>query len=131
MKKQGILNAQLSRVIAELGHTDALVIADAGLPIPADVERIDLALTGGIPSFMDVLNAVLGEMQVERAVIAQEMQTKSSQLYSQIGTTVKNSPIGEVPHEEFKRLTAQARAIVRTGEFTPYANIILYSGVVF
>ena len=131
MKKQGILNPPLSRVIAELGHTDALVIADAGLPIPADVERIDLALTGGIPSFMDVLNAVLGEMQVERAVIAQEMPTKSPQLYSQIGTTVKNCPIGEVPHEEFKRLTAQARAIVRTGEFTPYANIILYSGVVF
>ena len=131
MKKQGILNPQLLRVIAELGHTDALVIADAGLPIPSGVERIDLALVGGTPSFLDVLNAILGEMQVERAVIAQEMQTKSSQLYSHIGATLKNCPIDEVPHEEFKRLTARSRAIVRTGEFTPYANIILYSGVVF
>ncbi len=77
------------------------------------------------------MNAVLGEMQVEHAVIAHEMQMKSPQLYSQIGTTMKNRPMGEVPHEEFKRLTAQARAIGRTGEFTPYANIILYSGVVF
>ncbi len=131
MKKPGILNPQLSRVIAELGHTDALVIADAGLPIPAGVERIDLALTGGIPAFMDVLKAVLGEMQVERAVIAHEMQIKSSHLYAQIGTLMKDCPIGEVPHEEFKLLTARSRAIVRTGEFTPYANIILYSGVVF
>ncbi len=131
MKKQGILNPQLSRVIAELGHTDALVIADAGLPIPAGVERIDLALVGGIPSFMDVLDAVLNEMQVERATIAREMQTKSPQLYVQIGSTMKTCPLSEVPHEEFKLLTAKARAIVRTGEFTPYANIILYGGVVF
>ena len=131
MKKQGILNPQLSRVIAELGHTDALVIADAGLPIPAAVERIDLALVGGIPAFMEVLNAILGEMQVEHAVIAREMQTRSPQLYAQIGLALNNCPFDEVPHEEFKPLTARACAIVRTGEFTPYANIILYSGVVF
>src|SRR5512143_2141197 len=92
MKKHGVLNPQLSRVIAELGHTDALVIADAGLPIPADVERIDLAVTGGIPSFMDVLNAILEEMQVERAVIANEMQAKSPQLYRQVGAALKNCP---------------------------------------
>lgn len=131
MKKHGILNPQLSRVIAELGHTDALVIADAGLPIPPGVERIDLALTGGIPRFTDVLSAILGEMQVERAVIAREMQAASPQLHAQIGATMNNCPIGEVSHEDFKLLTARARAIVRTGEFTPYANIILYSGVVF
>jgi len=131
MKKHGILNPQLSRVIAELGHTDALVIADAGLPIPATVERIDLALVGGIPAFMEVLNAILGEMQVEHAVIAREMQTRSPQLYTQIGLALNNCPLDEVPHEEFKPLTARARAIVRTGEFTPYANVILYSGVVF
>ena len=131
MKKQGILNPQLSRVIAELGHTDALVIADAGLPIPAGVERIDLALVAGVPSFLEVLNAILSEMQVERATIAREMRPKSAPLYAQIGSILKNYPLNEVPHEEFKLLTAQARAIVRTGEFTPYANIILYSGVVF
>jgi D-ribose pyranase len=131
MKKRGILNPQLSRVIAELGHTDALVIADAGLPIPADVERIDLALSGGIPSFLDVLNVILGEMQVERAVIAYEMQAKSPSLYARVRAAMHGCPIGEASHEEFKLLTHGARAIVRTGEFTPYANIILYSGVVF
>jgi D-ribose pyranase len=131
MKRHGILNSQLSRVIAELGHTDALVIADAGLPIPPDVERIDLAVTGGVPSFMAVLNAILDEMQVERAVIAREMQAKSPQLYAQLAATTINGPIDELPHADFKVLTGRARAIVRTGEFTPYANIILYSGVVF
>jgi D-ribose pyranase len=131
MKKQGILNPQVSRVIAELGHTDALVIADAGLPLPAGVERIDLALAGGIPSFLDVLQAILGETQVERVVIAQEMQTKSPPLYLQISATLQDCPIAVVPHEEFKLLAARSRAIVRTGEFTPYAKLILYSGVVF
>ena len=36
-----------------------------------------------------------------------------------------------VSHEEFKRRTAKARAMVRTGECTPYANIILIAGVKF
>ena len=36
-----------------------------------------------------------------------------------------------VSHDELKRLSQGARAAVRTGEFTPYANIVLFSGVVF
>ncbi len=120
MKKHGILNPQLSRVIA-----------DAGLPIPPGVERIDLALTGGIPQFMDVLNAILSGMQVERATIAREMQDRSPQLCAQVSTAMRTCPMSEIAHEELKGLTARARAIVRTGEFTPYANIILYAGVVF
>ncbi len=131
MKKRGILNHELIEVIATLGHTDALVIADAGLPIPSQVRRIDLAVVGGVPKFTEVLRAVLDEMQVEHATIAREMATKSPQLHAELMVALGSVPVSDVSHEEFKQLTHNARAIVRTGEFTPYANIILYSGVVF
>ena len=131
MKKHGILNHELVEVIATLGHTDTLVIADAGLPIPAEVRRIDLAVVGGVPRFMEVLRAVLDEMQVEHAIVAGEMSIRSTHLRGELASALGSIPVGEVSHEEFKQLTRQARAIVRTGEFTPYANIILYSGVMF
>lgn len=131
MKKIGTLNQPLSAVIAGLGHMDQLVIADAGLPIPAGTRRIDLALKAGIPGFVDTLAAILEEMQVESAVIAGEMVSTSPQIYQQVCEMLPDIPIEIIPHEEFKKLTGEARAVVRTGEFTPYANIILNAGVVF
>ncbi len=131
MKKHGILNHELSEAIATLGHTDSLAVSDAGLPIPAGVQRIDLAVIGGVPGFLPVLRAVLDDVQVERAVIAREMRTASPELYQQIRDALGEIPVEEVSHEELKQLTHQARAVARTGEFTPYANILLYSGVVF
>jgi D-ribose pyranase len=131
MKKTGLLNQPLSAVIAGMGHTDSLVIADAGLPIPAFVERIDLAVADGIPGFMEVLRATLGELQVEHAVLADEIKDRSPALHAQILEALGAIPVSYVPHEDFKALTGEAAAVVRTGEFTPYANIILFSGVVF
>lgn len=131
MKKTGLLNQPISAVIAGLGHTDTLVIADAGLPIPPETRRIDLALAKNIPTFLDTLRVVLTEMQVERAIIAEEMLTASPQIYQALKELMGNVSIETVPHSHFKELTRTARAVVRTGEFTPYANIILAAGVVF
>lgn len=131
MKKRGILQYELSQTIAMLGHTDSIVIADAGLPIPPTVKRIDLAVTGGVPKFIDVLRAVLDDVQVERAVIAREMREVSPALYRELCALLGSIPIEEVSHTDFKMQTHNARAIVRTGEFTPYANVILFAGVVF
>ena len=131
MKKTGLLNQPLSAVIAGMGHTDSLVIADAGLPMPPFVERIDLALADGIPGFMQVLRATLGELQVEHAVLAAEIKDRSPALHAQILETLGSIPVSYVLHEDFKAQTEDAAAVVRTGEFTPYANIILFSGVVF
>lgn len=132
MKKSSLLNAPLSGVIASMGHTDGLAIADAGLPIPDGPERIDLAVRNGLPAFLDVLDAILEELQVERALIAEEMLSASPDLHRALVERLGNGvQIDTVPHERFKVQTKQAQAIVRTGEFTPYANVILYSGVVF
>ncbi|WP_432408960.1 D-ribose pyranase [Wukongibacter sp. M2B1] len=139
MKKGLLLNSEISYAISKLGHTDGLVIADSGLPIPSDVKRIDLAVTKGIPSFLDVLDTVLDEQRVEEVVIADEIKKASPDMYKSIlerVTKIKEEEnieikIIEVPHEDFKRMTIDAKAIIRTGEFTPYANVILKSGVVF
>lgn len=131
MKKTGLLNQPLSRVIAGMGHTDTLVVSDAGLPVPADTERIDLALKQGIPKFIDVVTAVLGELKVERAIIASELQGKSPQIHKALVELLGDVPIDTVTHENFKTRTASARAVVRSGEFSPFSNVILVAGVVF
>ena len=131
MKKQGILHPELSDLIASMGHTDALVVADAGLPIPDELWRIDLALTQGIPPFLDTVRAILAELEVQEVIVAEELSSKSPELYEHLRALLGDIPISAVPHEEFKERTCDARGIVRTGEFTPYANVLLISGVVF
>lgn len=131
MKKVGTLNQPLSEVIAGLGHKDQLVIGDAGLPISLETQRIDLALTQGVPTFLETLLVILEEVQVESVLIAEEMIDVSPALYEQMKDLLADIPIDTIPHAEFKSQTRKARAVVRTGEFTPYANIILVSGVIF
>ena len=128
MKKIGILNQPIASVVAGLGHTDTLVVADAGLPIPSETQRIDLALTEGIPTFLDTLRVVLEEMHVEQAIIAEEMLKVSPGVYEAIKELLGDVPVEIVPHISFKEQTRASRAIIRTGEFTPYANVILVAG---
>ena len=131
MKKTRLLHAELSGLIARLGHGDMLVIGDAGLPIPEGIQRIDLAVTANLPRFIDVVDAVLSEMCVESAVIAVEIQGRNPGVELELRAKLGATPVSLVPHEDLKALSAKARAIVRTGEFSPYANVILRSGVVF
>ncbi|EIB97647.1 D-ribose pyranase [Pantoea sp. Sc1] len=139
MKKGRLLNAELSHVIARLGHTDTLTIADAGLPIPAGPQRIDLALTPGTPDFMQVVNAVALEMQVESALMAEEIQQHNPPLHcaliaalealqQQQGNVIT---IRYLSHEQFKQHTQRSQAVIRSGECSPFANVILSAGVTF
>jgi D-ribose pyranase len=131
MKKDGILNQDLLEVMGSLGHTDRIVVCDAGLPIDPNVKRIDLAITKGVVPFMDVLKPLLSELVVEKIILAQEMVAKSPAMHQEIVAVTKGIPVERVSHEEFKKLTCGAKAIIRTGECTPYANVILQSGVNF
>lgn len=134
MKKTPLLNIALSRLIASLGHGDLVVIGDAGLPVPPGVELIDLALTAGVPDFVSTLNVVLSEMQVECHVLAQELFAKAPPALATLERLNGEGALGvrqAVSHDDFKHMTRQARAIVRTGECQPYSNIILIAGVTF
>jgi D-ribose pyranase len=139
MKKTALLNAPISSAVARLGHGDSLCIGDAGLPVPQGVERIDLALMVGVPSALQVLKAVTLEMYVERAVIASELRDVQPEFHTELRKALdtisesqgKNIQIDLVSHEGFKRQTVQCQTVVRTGECTPFANVILFSGVTF
>lgn len=131
MKKTTLLQSDLSHVIATLGHMDMLVIADAGLPIPAGTRRIDLALTQGVPGAIQTLKVILDEMKVEKVILAGEVKDRNPRFLTDVQKLLPGVPVEFVSHTELKTRTTQARAVVRTGEFSPYANVILVSGVVF
>ncbi|MBM7648242.1 D-ribose pyranase [Bacillus ectoiniformans] len=131
MKKQGILNSHISKVLADFGHTDWLVIADAGLPVPDGVMKIDLALTLGTPSFVETVTAVEKDMVIEKVIVAEEIVTANEAASSYIKDQFKETKIEYVSHESFKEMTKQAKAVIRTGEATPYANCLLQAGVIF
>lgn len=133
MKKSGILNSQLSGLIAAMGHSDKLVIGDCGLPIPRGKDVVDLALTKNLPRFIETVKSILAELHVEQAIIATEMESRSAGIYRDLLALLPGIEIVKVPHEEFKQITNGEGniAFVRTGEATPYANVILVSGVTF
>jgi D-ribose pyranase len=131
MKKTTLLQSELSYTIATLGHLDMLVIADAGLPIPVETVRIDLALTQGIPGVTQTLKVVLEEMKVEKVILAEEAKDRNPKFLADVQNLLPGVPVEYLTHSELKAMTKSARAVVRTGEFSPYANVILVSGVVF
>ncbi|SHO57365.1 D-ribose pyranase [Vibrio quintilis] len=139
MKKSSLLNSELSHLVAMLGHTDEITICDAGLPVPETCQRIDMALTPGVPGFIETVRAMLSELKIEGVLMAQEFTEKSPELHQALLAVLdeESQKTGQpvetayIPHEAFKGRTRQSRAIVRTGECTPYANVIFQVGVVF
>ena len=135
MKRNGIINADISRVLSYMGHTDTLAVGDCGLPIPEETERIDLALKMGVPSFMEVLREVAKEMEIEKIVLAEEIREKNPNVLEEILALVNEldteCEIEYCSHGELKARTKTCKAVIRTGETTPYANIILQSACLF
>lgn len=131
MKKSGILNAQLIGLIAALGHKDTFMVGDAGMPIPKGVEIVDLVLCGGVPTFKQVMDAILAETEIEGYTIANEIEEKNPELLAYIQEKLPDAEEERIPHTDLKKMSANCKFAVRTGEFTPYPNIILRAGVAF
>ena len=131
MKKAGILNAQLAGYIAALGHKDTFLIGDAGMPVPKGIPIVDLALCGGVPTFEQVLTAVLDETEVEYYCLAEEIKEKNPRLLQFIQLSLPEVENEMMPHIDFKEYTKTVKFAIRTGEFTPYPNIVLRAGVAF
>lgn len=131
MKKHGILNAQLSYLIAALGHKDTFLIGDAGMPVPAGVEVVDLAVTGGVPTFEQVFDAIIDEAEIEAYTLAEEIKEANPRLHKHITENLQGIESEYILHEELKQKSAKCKFAIRTGEFSPYPNVILRAGVVF
>lgn len=128
MKRGGILHPELCHLLASTGHTDIITVCDRGFPVPEGPRRIDLALVDNLPTVLDVLRAVHTEFALDRILISQEMTEVSPGRVQELRDLLGEVPLEVLPHVEFKHLAATARATIRTGDATPYANIILVSG---
>jgi D-ribose pyranase len=128
MKRGGVLNPALSHLLASTGHTDYFTVCDRGFPVPAEPERIDLALVDDIPTVLDVLAALIAEWTLDRVLITHEMDAISPDRVAEMRALLGDVPFERVSHGQLKRLAQTARATVRTGDTAPYANIIVVSG---
>lgn len=134
MKKNKVLNSHVSKAIATLGHFDILTINDAGMPIPNDERRIDLAITKDLPKFIEVLEVVLSEVEIQKIYLATEIRNQNpyqlEQIYALIGEHVD---VEFIEHDEMKQNlnNPTTKANIRTGETTPFSNIALESNVTF
>jgi D-ribose pyranase len=129
VKRNGVINANLAGALSRLGHTDLVVVCDAGLPIPPGPTVVDLAFRYGVPAFGTVLSGLLEELVVEGAIAAEEVEAQNPRSHELLKTQLPDLAL--VPHEELKRIVAGAKLVVRTGEATPYSNVILRCGVPF
>ncbi|KFI95408.1 MULTISPECIES: D-ribose pyranase [Bifidobacterium] len=131
MLTHGIINAQLAHALAGLRHKDRFVISDAGLPVQPGIEIIDLAVVLGVPTFEEVLDALKGELVLEEGLMAEEARGTVAEQWVKDRFEV---PLSYVPHdgdEGFKANVEGVRFVIRTGETTPYANVIFRCGVPF
>lgn len=147
MKKSGILNPRVSELVARMGHGDMLAITDRGFPLPLNSQTtvVDVSVTGNVPRVVDVVKAVVEELEVQSVLLAKETEEISPNIHKEFLEIIKRlnnrgNPIeiNVIPHEEFKHLVLRGaeegkelKGMIRTGELTPYANIILVSGVIF
>ncbi len=125
MYKKLHINREINDILGKLGHTDKICIADLGLPIPTGVKCIDLAYLVGSPTFIQVYRGLLDTMIVEDTIIAEEFESKGDSIFLEFEKI--SNVYKKVSHEEFKILTKECKAIIRTGQATPYANVILTS----
>jgi D-ribose pyranase len=131
MKRSGLINRDLSAIVAAMGHYDRLVVSDAGFPIPLDRDYVDLSQRPDQPTVLEIVQLLIEELQVEEVYVAEEAVEAMPTRLEDLAAAVPGSRVMAVPHSVFKGMAASARAIVRTGDFTPYANGMLVSGVVY
>jgi D-ribose pyranase len=130
MKRHGILNAQLSGAIATLGHTDLIMVVDAGFPIPPDANRVDLAIAENLPDLRTVLALIAAEVVVEGVVCAEDVVTNNPRLDDYLRETFPKAEFTTRSHADvLGELASKAKIIVRTGAFEPWGNIGLFCGV--
>jgi len=128
MLKTGILNPHVNFLLSRVRHTNTLVIADRGFPFWPTIETVDLSLVDGVPTVLQVLAALRPNFQIGRAWMAQEfLQHNPAATTAAFADALRGIEVGHEPHVEFKKRVPLAIGLIRTGDTTPYANMILES----
>lgn len=130
MKLGRILNKKLNTAIADMGHGEILIVCDAGMKIPTEAQRIDLAVEQDLPTIEQVLNLLVGDFCYERVIVTEDLPVYNPDLYRKVEEICDRCPIETIPYDEFMRTLPQAaKYIVRTGSFSPYGDIALVSAI--
>jgi simple sugar transport system permease protein/D-ribose pyranase len=130
MKLGKILNAELNKAIASMGHGDLMIVCDAGYPIPNEVWRIDLAIAPDLPDLETVLRLINEDFYAEKVGYAAELETYNPPVLAMVKDIFQDREHFTLPADEvIFNIPKQAKCIVRTGAFNPWGNILLYSGI--
>jgi len=128
MLRTGILNPALLDLVARTRHTNTLVIADRGFPFWPQIETVDISLVDNIPTVLDVLDALRPNFVIGKAWMAREFKEHNSQdALEEVAARLGRTPLVFEPHVDFKKRVPGAIGLIRTGDTTQYANVILES----
>jgi L-fucose mutarotase len=138
-----ILSPELLKVLAEMGHGDELVLADANFPAASMARRLLRADGHGVP---ELLAAILQLFPLDTFV------ERPAALMAVVQAPGEPAPAGPPIWERYREVVRrhepsfagfelverfafydrarEAYAVVATGERAPYANVILKKGVI-
>jgi D-ribose pyranase len=128
MLKSGILNPSINSLLSRVRHTNTLVIADRGFPFWPQIETVDISLVDGIPSVLDVLNAIRKNFVVGKTWMAEEFLANNPKAVTdQFAAALEGVTLVYEPHIDFKRRVPLSVGLIRTGDAIQYANMVLES----
>ena len=128
MLKKGILNPHINLLLSRVRHTNTLVIADRGFPFWPQVDTIDISLVDDLPKVLDVLRAVQTNFVIGKVWMAEEfLRVNDAATQQAFIETLAGVELAHEPHVELKRRVPHAIGLIRTGDTTQFANMILES----
>jgi D-ribose pyranase len=128
MIKTGILNPQINSLLSRVRHTNTIVVADRGFPFWPMIETVDISLVDDIPSVLQVLKAIRPNFQIGKAWMAQEfLKSNDATTSAAFAEALSGITLTHEPHIEFKKRIPHAIGLIRSGDTTQYANIVLES----
>jgi D-ribose pyranase len=128
MLQTGILNPQVLHLLARIRHTNTLVIADWAFPFWPEIETVDISLTKGIPTVLDVLDLLTPVFKIGRIWQAEEfLATNPPEAIARFTKSFGHIPVTREAHVDFKKRVPHAIGLIRTGDTTAYGNVILES----
>jgi D-ribose pyranase len=128
MLKTGILNPGINSLLSRVRHTNTLVISDRGFPFWPQIETVDISLIDDLPRVLDVLRAIRANYTIGKAFMAEEFRAaNTAKTRHAFELALDGIPLAFEPHIDFKKRVPLAIGLIRTGDTTQYANMILES----
>jgi D-ribose pyranase len=128
MLMTGILNPRVLNLLSRVRHTNTLVVADRGFPFWPQIETVDISLVDDVPTVLQVLDAVRAQAIFGKAWMAKEFLRENRRPTQKLfRDALEGVSLKFELHAKFKKRVPDAVGLIRTGDSTQYANVILES----